>query len=218
MYITGDTLVLLRDVGGGVSLASCEGVVGWIKKDGLDFQPSPGQQASGLVVPDTIVSSPTPPSKTVDLPRVDLAHDERLEEQDQDEQEGLLDATAANANGSVGSSPSEDMRRSSGPFDLGTPQYSPDIPHLERDEFFDPQASQHPRELLYQDTPEREQEYGNRNSGAGIRNSVLSTASSEALGGIGGFMMGMGGGVSELADTSIVEELAGECFSITCHR
>lgn len=148
MFITGDTLILLRELED-VVLASCEGVVGWIKKGDVDFGISP--PSTGLSIPDTIVSSPTPPTRTVPLPQP----------QDASEEAGLeVDH------------PTPDSRRASGPFDLGTPNHSPG---LESSTFFDDPPAM----------PERSEEERNRDS-------VRSSASSDALGGIGGFMMGVG--------------------------
>jgi hypothetical protein len=155
MFITGDTLILLRELDD-VVLASCEGVVGWIKKGDVDFGISTG--TTGLGIPDTIISSPTPPTRTIPLPQSQDASEEG-----EGEGEGLeVDSRTP------------DSRRASGPFDLGTPNHSPG---LESSTFFeDPPAMPRQQEIKEED----------RN-----RDSVGSSASS-ALGGIGGFMLGVG--------------------------
>jgi hypothetical protein len=155
MFITGDTLILLRELDD-VVLASCEGVVGWIKKGDVDFGISTGTK--GLDIPDTIISSPTPPTRTIPLPQPQ----DTLEE---GEGEGLeVDQRTP------------DSRRASGPFDLGTPNHSPG---LESSTFFDdPPAMPRQQEI-------KEEEERNRDS--------VGSSASSALGGIGGFMLGVGG-------------------------
>lgn len=184
MYITGDTLVLLRDLGE-IVLASCEGVVGWIKAGDVKFSTVAG--ASSIKVPDTIVSSPTPPTRTVELPDVDNTPQAYTHSEG-----GLGSATWSQSSGGT-----PDARRAIGPFDLGTPQYSPEIPLVDSGYFEAQQQDGH--------TSGTEEGQGR------VRSSVLSTASSEALGGIGGFMMGVG---DESMDASGVEELAGEPSSL----
>jgi hypothetical protein len=156
MFITGDTLILLRELDD-VVLASCEGVVGWIKKGDVNFGFSTGTTEPGI--PDTIISSPTPPTRTIPLPQTQDASEE--------------------GEGEVGlevDHPTPDSRRASGPFDLGTPNHSPG---LESSTFFDdPPAMPRQQEI-------KEEEVRNRDS-------VRSSASS-ALGGIGGFMLGVSG-------------------------
>jgi len=208
MYITGDTLILLREEEE-VVIAACEGVVGWIKKGDVDFGPSvstssstgagggdeDGKTQPELKVPNTIISSPTPPSKTIELPPIPPASTE-------DEGEGGLEVDH----------PAPDSRRASGPFDLGTPNHSPRLD--QQDEFFERDAPPVPPA----------QKRFSEVEGEGNRASVLSTASSDALGGIGGFMMGSSGdGESFISrdgdgdeDGDTREDLKGE--SIILHR
>ena len=245
MYIAGDTLVLLRDMGP-IALASCEGVVGWINKDSIDFGPNlvttttDSKESStsrvtpgGLVVPDTIVSSPTPPSKTVSLPPVTMeSSDVYVVNEDEDPSPipspspGLgVDYGTGSMSGSDGS-PRSAGKRASGPFDLGTPQYSPDIHQAEKS-FFEEQQQQQQRlhdqdlerdkgndlvgeaqdEDDVQEGNDSERGHGHGESQTRVRASVMSTASSEAFGGIGGFMMGHVGNGS--MDASGIEALRG---------
>jgi hypothetical protein len=127
-------------------------------------------------------------------------------------------------NGSSGSdgSPQSAGKRASGPFDLGTPQYSPDI--MTEKNFFEDQ--QRLRDHQDQDLDEVGTGTGTRTgeeledehdaqgvedtrgeSQTRVRASVMSTASSEAFGGIGGFMMGHVGNGS--LDASGMEALRG---------
>lgn len=178
MYITGDTLILLREEEE-VVIAACEGVVGWIKRGDVDFKSFPsgsiadeitrGQEHGGtkLEVPNTIISSPTPPTKTVELPPLADADGVEVEVD-----EGGLEVDHR----------SPDSRRASGPFDLGTPNHSPGLDQGEV--FF---------EKVDKDVPPLPQVVKGEGEAEANRASVLSTASSDALGGIGGFMMGSSG-------------------------
>ena len=167
MFISGDELVLLRELNE-VDLASCEGVVGWVKKGLVAFQrssettPKTSLEATRDDLPRTnlIAPSPSPPSTNRLLP-VD--------------QPNHLDAP-------------RDSKRVSGPFELDSPQQSPNIDHADS-RFSIQQAAaiiEEPTETL-RSRPESQIEV------APIRDSVISTASSEMYGGIGGFMMGEAG-------------------------
>ncbi|KAK4687838.1 hypothetical protein P7C73_g2277, partial [Tremellales sp. Uapishka_1] len=118
MYIKGDELVLLRDLGN-VMLASCEGVVGWVERDHVEF----GQLASTST-----------PSSELDV-----------------------------------------RKRVSGPFELESPRIESE------GEFF---ADKQTLSKSVQSEGAEDHDIG------GQRDSLASAASSEAFGGIGGFMMG----------------------------
>lgn len=173
MYIAGDELILLRDLGD-ILLASCEGVVGWVRKGDVRFEAvasTSGKSSLDLSardsLPRTILTAPSPPTKPTALP----------------EEPDLSQAT-------------RDLKRVSGPFELDSPQQSPAI-EREGQQFF-----------VQQNPPEPEAEK---------RQSVTSVASSEAFGGIGGFMMGdetteeghdsFGDGVEDLTGAIVVNPL-----------
>ena len=176
MYISGDTLILLREQEE-VVIAACEGVVGWIKKGDVNFNSSyPGKMEGGI--PNTIIQSPTPPTHNIPLPAEDVYAGV-------DEDDGGLEVDA----------PTPDSRRASGPFDLGTPNHSPGIDKDETTEFFD-QVAPLPTSSEDMGLVGRDEETQRR-----IRESYRSSASS-GLGGIGGFMMGNSGDDSLRLDTS----------------
>jgi hypothetical protein len=173
MYISGDTLILLREESQ-VVIAACEGVVGWIKKGDVNFHLS----SSGGGIPNTIIQSPTPPTHPIPLPADDVYAGV-------DDDEGGLEVDA----------PTPDSRRASGPFDLGTPNHSPGV-ERENTEFFD-QVPPLPSTTATEAEVGRDEETQRR-----IRESYRSSASS-GLGGIGGFMMGNNDGDDSLRlDTS----------------
>ena len=118
MYISGDTLILLREEEE-VVIAACEGVVGWIKKGDVNFNLSSPVTKENGGIPNTIIQSPTPPTHNIPLPAQDVYAGV-------DEDDGGLEVDA----------PTPDSRRASGPFDLGTPNHSPGI-ERENTEFFD---------------------------------------------------------------------------------
>ena len=114
MFIKGDELVLLQELPDCI-LASCEGVVGWVKKGEVDFQSvasssSPSTQTLDLPdrddVPRTILIAPSPPSATAALPAVAA---------------NFLEAPCSE----------RDTRRISGPFELDSPRHSPGIEQAE---------------------------------------------------------------------------------------
>ena len=172
MFIKGDELVLLRELGE-VVLASCEGVVGWVRKGQVEFDnvastssPPPATPKSSIDVPlreglpRTVLIAPSPPTVVSSLP---------------DHPDLGLNAPRAS-------------RRMSGPFEFESPQQSP---HSEDHEmrFFENQ------DPLKRTEGSQEREDGVEKDPA-KRESVTSIASS-ALGGIGGFMMGGGDNGSE---------------------
>ena len=179
MYISGDTLILLREEEE-VVIAACEGVVGWIKKGDVNFNLSSHVTKENGGIPNTIIQSPTPPTHTIPLPVQDV-----YAGVDEDEEEGGLEVDA----------PTPDSRRASGPFDLGTPNHSPGI-ERENTEFFD-QVPPLPASTTATDVDVGRDEETQRR----IRESYRSSASS-GLGGIGGFMMGNSGDDSLRLDTS----------------
>ena len=173
MFIKGDVLVLLQELPD-IVLASCEGVVGWVKKGEVEFDsvassssPQASRRSSVEIptrddLPRTVLTAPSPPPQTVDLPESGSTH---------------LDAP-------------DQSKRASGPFDFESPAQSPRI-ELAETNFFDQQQQGH--------QPEDDDSK---------RDSITSIASSEALGGIGGFMMG--DSESEADHEDGIEELTGE--------
>lgn len=167
MFIKGDILILLRELPE-VVLASCEGVVGWVKKGMVEFDSvaSSSSPRASLDMPSrddlprTVLIAPSPPASTADLP---------------DSGSSYLDAP-------------DQSKRASGPFDFESPAQSPRIDQAETG-FFEQQQQQQP------DQEELK------------RDSITSIASSEALGGIGGFMMGDSS--SEIDHADMMEELTG---------
>jgi hypothetical protein len=176
MYISGDTLILLREEEE-VVIAACEGVVGWIKKGDVNFNLSSPVTKENGGIPNTIIQSPTPPTHPIPLPADDVYAGV-------DDDEGGLEVDA----------PTPDSRRASGPFDLGTPNHSPGV-ERENTEFFD-QVPPLPSTTATEVEVGRDEETQRR-----IRESYRSSASS-GLGGIGGFMMGNNGDDSLRLDTS----------------
>jgi hypothetical protein len=206
MYIEGDDLILLRDLGE-VLLASCEGVVGWVERSNVKFDTLAGSSSpreatesdndtDGL--PRTVLIAPSPPPDT-SRPASTYEPTDRMRE------------TSALLSG-----PPSESRRISGPFELDSPLPSPGIQdgQNDKDGFFVEQddvsgdsghglewgeIEDEGVEIMHQkgDSPEGLQ---------GERDSMFSVASSEAFGGIGGLMMG--GARSEHADGT--DELRGE--------
>jgi hypothetical protein len=160
MFIKGDELILLRELPDCV-LASCEGVVGWVKLGEVEFDHVAGSSASVTDhtnnLPRTILTEPSPPPTTAMLPTT---------------------------------SPDPIAGRVSGPFELESPQPSPSI---DQTEF---QLGQAPRALSGKSSAEENRE------------SIASIASSEVLGGIGGFMMDPAMDVGDRYDPE-TEELKG---------
>jgi hypothetical protein len=221
MYIAGDTLILLReledDEEGGRVLGACEGVVGWIRKGDIDFSSSvsrPDPIAAALVrddnlnrIPDTIISSPTPPTRTIDLPSTTLSNSESASTSTSTTsttttttEEGGLEAD--------NSTPRLDGKRASGPFDLGTPNYSPALEG--RTEFFESAPT---NSESFADNLEQTPTPGQEGRKERVRDSITSNASSDAYGGIGGFMMGVSGAGGDDSMRSGVEEMKG----MSCH-
>lgn len=187
MYIAGDDLILLRDLGE-VLLASCEGVVGWVRRHDVDFTSLASASSSpkiGLIrvsldtaaqagLPKTVVIGPSPPPQFMSLPEEELLSET--------EGDGLTIRPGMD-------------KRISGPFELDSPQVSPGG---ERDEqqFFVGYRSEAAA------VPDEEDK----------RDSMLSMASSEAFGGIGDFMLGGSGTEDNLAaarSEEIMEDLEG---------
>ena len=177
--------MLLRELGD-VLLASCEGVVGWVEKDSIDFKSIASNSSLSPVlasnsqtfdtesqIPRTVLISPSPPTSPASIaipPRsaslkVDTPH------------EG---------------------RPISGPFELDSPISTPGLDKAD-ETFFPDQSTKEEIVDMNMDTAES-------------RQSVSSIASS-AFGGIGGFMMGGADPkVSEATDN--MENLSGEeCIS-----
>jgi hypothetical protein len=225
MYIAGDTLILLReledDEEGGRVLGACEGVVGWIRKGDIDFSSSVSRPSTGPIaavplredianrIPDTIISSPTPPTRTIDLPSTTLSNSGSASTSTSTTsttktmtmaEEGGLEADT--------STPRLDGKRASGPFDLGTPNYSPALEG--RTEFFE-SAPTNPESFA--DNLEQTPTPGEEGREERVRDSITSNASSDAYGGIGGFMMGVSGAGGDDSMRSGVEEMKG----MSCH-
>ncbi|WVR06760.1 hypothetical protein IAU60_003795 [Kwoniella sp. DSM 27419] len=163
MYIKGDELILLRELDD-VLLASCEGIVGWVETRNVKFDSLAGTSspphAGATGLPKTILTAPSPPMRGTTLPGHDASH----------QPEGEISKT--------------DLRRISGPFELESPQPSP---HLgkENEGFFSRKE-----ELPRNSGGSQQTSSVARAADGPIRDSVVSTTSSDAFGGIGGFMMG----------------------------
>ncbi|WVQ77904.1 hypothetical protein IAR50_007610 [Cryptococcus sp. DSM 104548] len=195
MFIKGDHLVLLRDLGE-VLLASCEGVVGWARKGDLDgvrlasgsAAPSPAPNEPGPAsnleegLPTTMLTAPSPPP----------AHVEHFTQPLQATIAGLgLEGPAR-----------EDVRPdsgTSGPFELesDSPQPSPGLSSKDGEGGFYPPPR--PPKSKFRQSPagkEKVREEGGE-GGEGRKERLGSVASSseggsEAYEGIGGYMMGGG--------------------------
>ncbi|WVF71143.1 hypothetical protein IAT40_005940 [Kwoniella sp. CBS 6097] len=221
MYIEGDELILLRDLGD-VFLASCEGIIGWVerknvKSDSLassssssssDSAPSSPSSllkpkptlvlpSSNGTVPSAVLIAPSPPNQTSPLPSPIPDFDDQGDDHELKPRRG-------------------DLKRISGPFELESPQASPSLGREDQG-FFGRQQAQH---LPSQNQGDSETGHKSRteetNTGRQeetARDSMMSSTSSEALGGIGGFMMGgTGAPDSEHGDetgrnTDFMEEL-----------
>ena len=193
MFITGDELVLLRELPE-VDLAACEGVVGWVKKGLIEFAKLPPRRSSSLA--GSSQANEATPKSSLDVPR------------DDDLPRTILTAASP-------SPPSDDrmlpldvppnhldapreLKRVSGPFELDSPQQSPNLEHF-NDRFSIQQAaaarqanSDPPSSagiVLPQSRPESQTEVARDEEEDDKRQSILSVASSEMYGGIGGFMM-----------------------------
>ena len=195
MYIKDDRLILLRDLGT-VLLASCEGVVGWVHRDHVSFTSLAGTSSSPISSPQgfkTVVVAPSPPAQTQALP-----------------DDSPLDDVDPERNGALGLDTDDVKERSpyraSGPFDLETPQYSPALEEVSQDPFSkEKQADE-------KESVENRRSGDSARSGEwNVRQSTYSTASSDALGGIGGFMMGSG---RDSVGAESLEELKGELMAL----
>jgi hypothetical protein len=122
MYLSGDSLILLRDLGS-ILIASCEGVVGWVNKEHVHFDRiasastlSPKSSSSSISViphedlPRTVVHSPSPPLRHRRLPSV-------LEQE---------------AGKKLSAEPKEEDRRASNPFELDSPLGTPGVESAEK--------------------------------------------------------------------------------------
>ncbi|WWC62211.1 uncharacterized protein I303_104806 [Kwoniella dejecticola CBS 10117] len=192
MYISGDELILLRDLGD-VLLASCEGIIGWVERKNVRFSslasgstsPSPSSTPiqKPAALPATILTAPSPPRPT-------SSHAHRHSYQYEEDEEGTqLGQTKG------------DLKRISGPFELDSPQPSPSLVETQG-------------EKGYFETQRVTQDEGQNGH---HRDSINSSTSSEAFRGIGGFMMG--GNESEddhrLSIDETVEELKDDSPSNT---
>ncbi|RXK39913.1 hypothetical protein M231_02847 [Tremella mesenterica] len=253
MYIKNDTLVLLRDLGD-ILLASCEGVVGWARKDGLRILSLAG---STSISPDhptglrTVVVSPSPPTNHIHLPQLDdhisspvpLANpspphvkptnlEGAFHHSPHDVNPGTTDALKPTPESKRFRReehvdhdlleldiPNRSPHRASGPFDLESPLYSPSVhsPQYHRgaeaDGYFG--VKNHPSYNDISD-PAMIRERNNKEvAGHQVtrnprnRDSTFSSASSDALGGIGGFMMASRGDSEDDHDSQF-EELQDE--------
>lgn len=221
MYIRGDQLILLRDLGD-VLLASCEGVVGWVERDAVDFTPSPDSASSSNTteaevpvaasVPITVVVAPSPPhlKSTVALPNAHVSDD--------GDNRSITHENGPDSTARINVGPRMEDKRISSPFELESPAASPGSEKMNQ-EFFQNQPPApatnvdaiHDEDEAYRPSVDIEDaSIGQIPKSSTPRDSMMSTTSSEALGGIGGFMMGGGGGDASLESESM-EELAGEC-------
>ncbi|ODN97903.1 hypothetical protein I350_07538 [Cryptococcus amylolentus CBS 6273] len=124
MFIQGDHLVLLRDLGE-VLLASCEGVIGWARRGDLaEVKLASGSAPTSPSLP-VPASAEVPPTTTLTAPSPPPAHVEQFQQP--------LQATIAGLGlGLEGPARDDTVRRdsgTSGPFELETdsPQPSPDL-------------------------------------------------------------------------------------------
>ncbi|OCF60866.1 hypothetical protein L486_00510 [Kwoniella mangroviensis CBS 10435] len=165
MYISGDELILLRDLGK-VLLASCEGVIGWVERENVEFDSLAGSSTPpGNIreLPKTILTVPSPPRPSSAQPTKPIYYTRA--DEDEEEGEGIDELQSHLATRSR-----REVKRISEPFELDSPQPSPALSQDNRQQgFFDQQ--QQPQQI-------------------GERSSIVSNNSSEAFGGIGGFMMG----------------------------
>ncbi|OCF31932.1 hypothetical protein I316_06314 [Kwoniella heveanensis BCC8398] len=199
MYIEGDELILLRDLGD-VFLASCEGIIGWVERKNVKFDslasssssssnpPSPTRSKPKLVLPSSngalpsaVVIAPSPPSETSPLP-------------------SPLPDYNGEGDGHELRPRRGDLKRISGPFELESPQASPSLGQEDQGfGFFGRQHAQHLPSHGQENTGDQATESLNTESwtekqeAETVRESMMSSTSSEALGGIGGFMMGGSG-------------------------
>ncbi|KAI9639156.1 putative rab GTPase activator [Dioszegia hungarica] len=176
MYLEGDSLVLLRDLGP-ILIASCEGVVGWVKKDHVRFDrlassssPTPSSPTSAPIsrsesvtphadLPRTVVHSPSPPMSTKNLP-LPIDHDE------QGRKLSLL-----------AESMDEKDKRASNPFELDSPLGTPGVDSAEK-RFEVPPTSAPAEEKRAMGAAEDEEEEWKRES--------MTSVDSSNFGGIGG--------------------------------
>ncbi len=129
MYIAGDEVVLLRDLGD-VVLASCEGVIGWVRKGDARFvsmASTSGRSSQDVHVknalPRTVLTAPSPPTtQSMTLPDEPTAFPGPL-----------------------------DLKRISGPFELESPQQSPGI-EKEGQRYFPQQQTQPQQEPMKRDS------------------------------------------------------------------
>ena len=206
MFITGDELILLRELPE-VDLAACEGVVGWVKKGQVEFAKIPPRRSSSIGA--SSLAHDVTPKTSVDLPRDDSlprtvltapspsppSHERMLP---LDFPPDHLDAP-------------RELKRVSGPFELESPQQSPNLEQA-NDRFSIQQAEaanqanlDPPNSAgipLPQSRPESQIEVAPEDTEEDDkRESILSMASSEMYGGIGGFMMGHASGSEDSHET-----------------
>ena len=183
MFITGDVLILLRELEE-VVLASCEGVVGWVQKGLVEFDrvsssstsshtsshhstPKTSLDSGKRDLPRTILTAPSPPPRRPSLPGESLRRSSLSNEY-------ARRPSLPGVNGEVKSALSapRESKRISSPFEFESPQQSPSLEQSEK------------RFSMKQTIPAIVEEDDDK------RGSILSVASSEMWGGIGGFMMG----------------------------
>jgi hypothetical protein len=178
MYLEGDSLVLLRDLGP-ILIASCEGVVGWVKKDHVRFDrlassssPTPSSPTSAPTsrsesvtphadLPRTVVHSPSPPMSTKNLP-LPIDHDD---------QGRKLSLSAESMD--------EKDKRASNPFELDSPLGTPGVDSAEK-HFEVPPTSTTAEEKRAIVAAEEEE----------WKRESMTSVDSSNFGGIGGFMLG----------------------------
>ncbi|KIR34313.1 rab GTPase activator [Cryptococcus deuterogattii MMRL2647] len=178
MYIRNDHLIILRDLGN-VLIASCEGVVGWVRRENLRFVTlaSGSANASPILdkpqedsLPITVLTAPSPPPAT-------SPHAIKSERDD------ALDT------------PFIEFKRSSDPFDLESesPQVSPALSlsssgsNCQRLDGYFPPARPPKSRFRQSPSPTVSGKRGDGDSEDRARKN--SGTGSEAMGGIGRFMM-----------------------------
>lgn len=217
MYLSGDSLVLLRDLGD-ILLASCEGVVGWVERDHVRFEGLASASAStstqsmdkeqevgnhGELPKSIIVQSPSPPTPYTTLPG--LSKDDHPEKEINDARKPSLSVEKK-----------QDDKRASNPFELDSPLATPSVESTRRSFQMPPTpvASSRPTEVgveaqeeLIDDTRRTPASTLNDDP----RRESMESVNSSSYGGIGGFMMGGSFDEHEYGGTPGLTEMAGRC-------
>lgn len=222
MYLSGDSLVLLRDLGH-ILLASCEGVVGWVERGHVRFEGLASVSAlalekggngegEGEVPRSIIVQSPSPPrTPHITLPTPIKDHVTR---------EAQVDDILGGQPNSLGVGKKEEDRRASNPFELDSPLATPSVESTRKGFQLPPtpSATLQPRDKGG-DVQEELVDDTRRTPTSALpddpRRESMESVTSSSFGGIGGFMMGGGSfdeheHVHEYGGSPGLTEMAGE--------